>query len=64
MFDLYELAMIDDWELESVDPMFDILYSIIPIGECLDHLRWKLNRNSKFDSRSYYEVVLRGSNTM
>ena len=39
----------NDWKLELVDCMLDILYSNILMTEGLDCLKWRLKSNGKFD---------------
>ena len=39
----------NDWKLELVDSMLDILYSNILMTEGLDWLKWRLKSNGKFD---------------
>ena len=51
------VSWFNDWEPESVQSFFDILYSNIPSRAVHDRLRG----NGKFDVKSYYEVI-RGSN--
>ena len=47
----------NDWELESIDSMLELLYSNIPRREGFDRMRWKLNANGKFDVHSYYAIL-------
>jgi hypothetical protein len=46
-----------DWELESVQNFFELLYSNVPSGQGMDQICWRPSREGKFDVHSYYDVL-------
>uniref|UniRef100_A0A2N9J584 UBC core domain-containing protein n=1 Tax=Fagus sylvatica TaxID=28930 RepID=A0A2N9J584_FAGSY len=47
----------NDWELDQVTAFFSLIHSHTPRGESADKMRWCLNRQGVFDSRSYFQAL-------
>ena len=57
VWDLRFYRAFEDWELAVSYSLLQLIHPRIPQGERRDTLCWRLKRDGKFDTRSYYQAI-------